>query len=117
MTIDSSTFGGTKLTSNDALAFLRQSGMAIAGLPEQEFAAQKMAATSQGIYREPPERAALRCALGDAAHLCDALARDIENLGRRRKTVNKKHQEMAAVARRCGDAIWKMRDLIEVPQP
>jgi len=71
-------------------------------------------------YKTPRERAALRCALGDAAALCDGLAREIaaENKGRGGKgAVTKRGLELEAIAKRCGDAIWAMREKINVPQP
>ena len=55
----------------------------------------------------------MRCALGDAAALCDAMARDIaaENRGRGGAgAVTKLGLELEAIAKRCGDAIWSMRD-------
>jgi hypothetical protein len=70
-------------------------------------------------YRTPGERAALRCALGDAAALCDGLARQIaaENRGRGGKgAVTKRGLELEAIAKRCGDAIWAMREKIDVPR-
>jgi hypothetical protein len=70
-------------------------------------------------YKTAGERAALRCALGDAAAICDGLARVIaaENRGRGGKgAVTKRGLELEAVAKRCGDAIWAMREKIDVPQ-
>lgn len=69
-------------------------------------------------YKTPGERAALRCALGDAASICDGLARVIaaESRGRGGKgAVTKRGLELEAVAKRCGDAIWAMRERIDVP--
>ena len=70
-------------------------------------------------YKTAGERAALRCALGDAASICDGLARVIaaENRGRGGKgAVTKRGLELEAVAKRCGDAIWAMREKIDVPR-
>lgn len=116
MAIESSSFGPTKLTGDDAGTFLRQIGIRVEGLVEQAKAARQMADSSMVTYASQKERAALRCALGDAAHLCDAVARDIESRFRRRKTVTKAGQEMATIAKMCGDAIWQMREQISVPQ-
>lgn len=64
--------------------------------------------------RVHPHRASLigmRSGMGDAAALCDAIAGDMlkgMKPGRRR-------DEAMAVAKRCGDAIFAMRDLVEVP--
>jgi hypothetical protein len=66
-------------------------------------------------YRTRGERAAMRCVIGDAAGLCDAIARaiEIENKGNHGKgATTKRGREMAAVAKRCGDAIWDMRKLV-----
>lgn len=71
-------------------------------------------------YKTAGERAAMRSAFGDAAALCDALAREIaaENRGRKGKgAVTKLGLKLEEVAKRCGDAIWQMREQIEVPQP
>lgn len=51
-------------------------------------------------YPSPTERAAVRGGLGDAASLCDAIA----------KTLPEKE---AAVAKLCGDAIWTMRSKVQ----
>lgn len=70
-------------------------------------------------YKTAGERAALRCALGDAASLCDGLAREIaeENRGRGGKgAVTKLGLKLEAIAKRCGDEIWAMREKISVPQ-
>jgi len=70
---------------------------------------------SLNSYRTREHRAAMRGALGDAAVLCDALARDIaaENSSRGRQT--KRGQQLEAIAKRCGDAIWAMREKVSVP--
>lgn len=61
-------------------------------------------------FCDPEERAGVRCGLADAAHLCDAIAADIE-AGMRRS----KHREaLVAVAKSCGDAIWQMREEVVV---
>lgn len=68
-------------------------------------------------YKTAGERAALRCALGDAAALCDGLAREIaaENRGRGGKgAVTKLGLKLEAIAKRCGDEIWAMREKINV---
>jgi hypothetical protein len=70
-------------------------------------------------YKTARERAALRCALGDAAALCDGIAREIaaENRGRKGKgSVTKLGLQLEAIAKRCGDEIWAMRERIDVPQ-
>lgn len=82
---------------------------------EPDEAAAKMVQAAMSIYQSRPERAAMRCALGDAAGLCDALARAIEadNKGNHGKgAITKQGQDRAAIARRCGDAIWQMRELV-----
>ena len=55
-----------------------------------------------------------RGGLGDAAHLCDAIAADIEAGGRK----SKRRAELAALVRACGDAIYAMRERVKVePEP
>ncbi len=69
-------------------------------------------------YTSRTERAALRSALGDAAGLCDWIARDIvqEHRGNHGKgATTKRGRELEAVAKRCADAIWALRDHIKVP--
>jgi hypothetical protein len=72
---------------------------------------------AQSTYATPEARAALRCALGDAAHLCDALAKNIEiaNPGRRRGSVSTAGRFAAWQVHGAGSTIWRMRELIEVP--
>lgn len=70
-------------------------------------------------YKTAGERAALRCALGDAAALCDGLAREIaaENRGRGGKgAVTKVGLKLESIAKRCGDEIWAMREKIGAPR-
>jgi hypothetical protein len=66
------------------------------------------------IYKEPNERAAMRCALGDASALCDAIATDIGHQYRSRGRVTKKGRELALVVTRAADAIFAMRNKIPV---
>ena len=77
-------------------------------------AGQQMIDASCRVYDTSAEHAALRCALGDAALLCDVIAREMETNARGRRGQRLKAMEMAAVAKRCGDAIWAMRDRIRV---
>lgn len=71
--------------------------------------------SSHRVYDERAERVAMRCALGDAAALCDAIARDLADENRKRGGgVTKLGVLLALVATRCGNAIWAMRDKIEV---
>lgn len=68
-------------------------------------------------YKTAGERAAMRSAFGDAAALCDGLAREIAaaNRGRNGKgAVTKLGLQLEAIAKQCGDEIWKMRDQITV---
>lgn len=56
-------------------------------------------------------RAALRCALGDAAAICNLIARQAEaqNQGRRKGSVSEIGAALSATAKLCGDKIWAMR--------
>jgi hypothetical protein len=69
------------------------------------------------LYHTYPERVAMRGALADAAAICDAVAKDIEEnnpKNRKKGTVTAPAARLADVARACGTAIWNMRDRIEV---
>jgi hypothetical protein len=76
----------------------------------------RMVVVATGTYTEPSERAALRCAMGDAAALCDAIARRVLEANCTRGRVTNVGQALAAVATQCGDEIAKMRDKIIVPR-
>jgi hypothetical protein len=60
--------------------------------------------------------AALRCALANAAHMCDAVAKDIleeyTTLGY--KVPRKRGREIALAMKRAGDAIWQLRGKVKV---
>lgn len=60
--------------------------------------------SARRIYpsRSRSERAAVRGGLGDAATLCDVIARTLP-------------EKEAAIAKLCGDAIWVMRSKLQVP--
>jgi len=59
----------------------------------------------------------MRCALGDAAALCDRIADQIGQQNRVRGGKISKHgQELAAIAKQCGDAIFAMRGNVTVPR-
>ncbi len=76
---------------------------------------ERIMAASLNAYHSPEQRVAMRGALGDAAGLCDAMAREIalsNSYGRGK--VTKIGQELAAIATRCGDAIWAMREKVKV---
>ncbi len=63
------------------------------------------------IYQGPNERAAMRGALLDAAALCDAMARRIQDGNRvRGGRVSRIGQDLADIATKCGDAIQAMRE-------
>jgi hypothetical protein len=61
------------------------------------------------------KRAGVRCGLSDSAHLCDAIAADLEASMRK----SKRRDELVAIAKACGNAIWEMRKLAsgEPPSP
>lgn len=76
----------------------------------------EMVTASIRTYREHAEKAAMRCALGDAAGLCDVIARSITEAGRGRNgRVSQAVKDAAKIAKRCGDDIWAMRELIVLP--
>lgn len=77
-------------------------------------AAWNMANTASKTYRERGERAALRCALGDAASLLDRIATEIGYRERSRGRIRKRGLEDAALVTKCANEIAAMRDLIRV---
>lgn len=62
------------------------------GKPSWRKAEKRILATALSIYPSRDERAAMRGGLGDAAGLCDAIAKNLP-------------EKEAAIARLCGDAI------------
>lgn len=82
---------------------------------EQRKVAERMVPFTTHKYREHGERVALRCALRDGVSLCDALVRDIErqHVGRDGR-VSVAGQQKATVAKLCAEALWLMRDRIQV---
>ena len=84
------------------------------GRPSEEDVILK---SSLAAHPERENRAALRCGLGDAATICDLIAKRLleehKGYGGRGPTT-KLGREMAAVAKRCGDEIWALRDKVSV---
>ena len=78
-------------------------------MSEAERFAPYAADRAMSTYSKRDERAALRCALGDAAALCDTIAADII------KEKGTRGIRLAEIATRCGDAISAMRELVRVP--
>lgn len=79
--------------------------------------AAKIVAYELDAYRTRRERAALRCALGDAAHLCDALARKVRDEYRGRGgAVKKPGHDIAVWIERAGNEIWAMRELVTMSE-
>ena len=58
----------------------------------------------------PDQRVGVRCGLGDAAAVCDMIAKEIAGAGRPSRLRN----ESAAVAKRCADAIMAYYQLVRV---
>jgi hypothetical protein len=95
----------------------REPSPSVSAVPASPAIAKILPSTLR-IYRTHAERVAIRCALGDAAALCDYLAGQIAiaNRGRGGKgAVTKRGAELEAIAKRCGDAIWQMRLGVDVP--
>lgn len=72
--------------------------------------ARSMAERCMRLYPSHDGRVGIRSGLHDGAHLCDAIAREIEAGGR----ASKARAAEAAVAKRSGDALWAMAALISV---
>lgn len=66
-------------------------------------------------YDDTRGRAALRAALGDAAALCNTMATAMIEQNSRGGRTNKYARDTAAAFDRCGDEIWRMRSMIQVP--
>jgi uncharacterized membrane protein len=82
--------------------------------PVEQIAA-RLVAVSIRVHPARDARVGMRSGMLDAAALCDALAKVIENEHRGRGgKVRKRGVELAAIAKRCGDAIEKMRDGVDV---
>jgi hypothetical protein len=68
-------------------------------------------------HPERENRAALRCGLGDGATVCDLIAKRLleEHRGRGGKgATTKLGRELAAIAKRCGDEIWALRERVSL---
>ena len=88
------------------------------GLKPIEVIRVQQAQAAMKIYQTHGERSAMRCVLGDAAALLDALARDIaaENRGRNGKgAVTKLGLQLEEIAKRCADQVWLLREEITHP--
>lgn len=72
---------------------------------------------TNGFYSRSPhfDEASVRSAYGDAAHMCDAIAADIESAYTKRGRVTKEGKALANALRNAGEVIWAMRDQIKVP--
>jgi len=91
-------------------AFAHRAVIAAGEAGSLEEVAERLAAVAQKVYDLHGERSAMRCALGDAATLCDVLATKLEEVNRvRGNRISKQGQEWAVIAKRCGNAIWEMR--------
>lgn len=72
---------------------------------------RRVMACSLRVYPSAEQRGPLRGGLGDAAAICDLIAKEIAAGGR----PSKLRREMADVATRCANEIWLARDEVEVP--
>jgi hypothetical protein len=70
---------------------------------------------AQAMKTYPDGHAPLRCGIGDAAALCDALSDEIKMEGTSRGHTKKRALEDAALVKRCGDMIWAMREKVKRP--
>lgn len=79
---------------------------------------RQLSGAAMSVYTQPSERAALRCALGDAASLCDAMVRETERANRTRgNRVSQGGLALAGAIKGAADAIWAMREMIDVESP
>ena len=71
--------------------------------------------SSMNVHRDRDARAALRCGMGDSATICDIIAKRLlaEHKGYGGKgPATKLGRELAAIAKRCGDEIWALREKV-----
>lgn len=73
--------------------------------------ARQLVETATNCHPHRAARVGMRSGMGDASALCDAIAADLV----RGMRPSKRRDALVAVAKRCGDAIFAMRDLVEVP--
>jgi hypothetical protein len=79
-----------------------------------EEAENRLLEVANRIYRDPMQRGSMRGGMGDAAALCDAIARQIVIEHTYGGRVTKVGRELEAVAKRCADAIRAMREQVKV---
>ena len=83
----------------------------MAASDDWQLGAAPLAASLQ-MYPQRDRRVGMRSGMNDAAVLCDLIAGQILQSGRK----SRRRSELAAVAKRCGDAIDAMRDQVDVPR-
>ena len=86
-------------------------------LIDKQTAIARMIAGAMSTYRERGERAALRCALGDAAALCDRIAMEVLAAHRTRSgkgPPSKLGMQLCDAVKTAGNEIWAMREKITV---
>ncbi len=76
-----------------------------------------LANAASSVHTTQRERAALRFALADAATLCDFIADRIRktHAGRQKSGLSREGDKLNTCVKSVGDAIWKMREQIDVP--
>lgn len=72
----------------------------------------KFVAASLRLYQTAEHRVGLRSGLSDAAHICDALAKEIAPEGKRASLMKR---EIAEALKAAGDTIWRARAAVDVP--
>ncbi len=82
--------------------------------PREKQAADFMKEHWERVRYDP---AALRCALGDAAHLLDAIRSDMRPIRPLRGELGRRAEAMAFALKRGADAIWALRDSVSVLPP
>lgn len=72
----------------------------------------KLAEAAMKAHPSHDARSALRCALGDASALIDAMATEVLSENTVRSYVKKRAREDALLLKRAADAIWAMREKV-----
>ena len=84
----------------------------VRGAPTKETNEDRHLTFTLGYYGRSKTytRSSVRSGHCDAAHMCDAIAADIEAEHTTRGRVTKEGKALAAAVKRAGDAIWTMRE-------
>jgi hypothetical protein len=75
-----------------------------------------MADTAMEQHTTHAARAALRCAYGDAAALCDLIEKDVVKSNTGRRGLTQAGSAIAYAVKQAADRIWTVREMIVMPE-